>query len=326
MNGSRNELSAPSEKVMREAQCWVVRLHSGEADETELANLARWRNESVAHEQALAGAQYRWQLFREAALNIAAREGMACARPANRRLPQLGRRALFGGALAASAGITVGIVHPPSDLWPSLTELTADYRTKTGEHRQLTLASTVSVEMNTQTSLSVQRALPGVASIDLISGEVAVVATSPFVANAGGGHARVVQGSFDLRNDAGAVSVTCLAGQVQVTCGERVVVLQPTQLVAYDDRRLGAVSGANMDTVDAWRRGLLVFEETPLVRVIAEVNRYRRGRIILVNGALASLPVDATFRLDDLDKAIPKLEDVYGIKARALPGGIVLLS
>ena len=44
---------------------------------------------------------------------------------------------------------------------------------------------------------------------------------------------------------------------------------------------LGDVIGVDTVVVTAWRDGVLVFRNTPLVRVIEEVNRYRPGRIIL---------------------------------------------
>jgi transmembrane sensor len=62
-----------------------------------------------------------------------------------------------------------------------------------------------------------------------------------------------------------------------------------------------------------------------LAEVVTEINRYRSGRIILMNPALGTLPVDATFRLDRIDEAASRLADVFELKARFLPSGIVLL-
>ncbi len=309
---------------MREAQHWVVVLHSGEVTEAETAAFEVWRGQSPAHERAHSDASRQWALFREAALNLASQGYRYDPQPII-RAHRLQRRAILGSGGTALMAAGYVIARPPLDLWPSLTQLTADYRTATGQTRQLSLASTVSVEMNTQTSLSIRQGEAGVSSFDVLTGEVAVEATTPTVVVAGSGQARVVQGGFDLRNEDGTVTVTCAQGEVRVACGETDAVLQPGQRIAYDGKGLGGIFTVKMATVEAWRHGLLVFEETPLARVVSELNRYRPGRIILMNGSLAALPVDATFRLDHLDQAIPKLEDVYGIKVRSLPGGVVLL-
>jgi transmembrane sensor len=102
------------------------------------------------------------------------------------------------------------------------------------------------------------------------------------------------------------------------------MMLRPGQRVDYDRRGLQDVKNIDMVTVEAWRQGLLVFVDTPLLQVIAEINRYRHGHVILIDQALSALPVDATFRLDRIDDAVPRLADVFGAKIRSLPGGIVL--
>jgi len=56
------------------------------------------------------------------------------------------------------------------------------------------------------------------------------------------------------------------------------------------------------------------------------VNRYRPGRIILANRALAERKVVAGFRLDRIDDAVKDLTRSLGVQTRSLPGGIVLLS
>jgi transmembrane sensor len=319
-------LPAPSETLMREAKDWVARLHSHEVETTEADALARWRNLSPAHEQAFVEASRRWALFRSAALNLAARNAATTMSPA--AAPRkIGRRAVLGGALAAStAGAAYLAARPLLSLWPSLHELTADYRTATGRQRQLVLAETVSVEMNTQTSLSTRPSQSAAEAIELISGEIAVAAKSPFTVFAGGGQARSQQGVFDLRSNGGAtVSVVCLDGGVQVGCRGGEAVLRPGQRIVYDNNGLGQLSNVNATSVEAWRKGLLIFEEIPLSNVIAEINRYRPGRIILMDASFGTLPVDATFRIDRIDEAAFRLADVFELRIRRLPAGIVLL-
>jgi transmembrane sensor len=69
----------------------------------------------------------------------------------------------------------------------------------------------------------------------------------------------------------------------------------------------------------------LVFREVPLARLIDEVNRYRSGKIVLLDSHLAQRRVVATFRLDRIDDAVTFVRQVMNVPARFLPGGIVLL-
>jgi len=68
-----------------------------------------------------------------------------------------------------------------------------------------------------------------------------------------------------------------------------------------------------------------LFENAPLSEAIEEINRYRRGRIILMSGDVGQLPLNAAFRLDRLDEVVPKLASLFGLQVRRLPGGFVLL-
>ncbi len=325
---SGDDIPASSVEMIREARHWVARLHSHEVDADEADALSHWCDQSPAHEQAFAEAHLRWRLFRSAALNVASREkdgdiSLLAARPSSGRM---GRRAFLGGAIAASAaGVAYLALRPPLDLWPSLGQLSADYRTAVGQQRQLALADTVSVEMNTQTSLSVRPAPSGVIAFEVVSGEISVAAKSPVMATAGNGQARAEQGTFNILYQGDTGSVVCVEGEVSVSCGADRITLRQAQRVVYDYRGLGRLAQSDTTTVQAWRRGLLIFEEAPLSQVVTEINRYRRGRVILMDASLGALPVYATFRIDHIDEAVPRLADVFGVKARSLPGGIVLL-
>lgn len=319
----------PPKDLLREARRWVLRLNSGQVSGADIDAVTRWRATSEAHRRAFAEASLRWDTLRAAARNLAGKGDLADLYEdglAAKRRRQT-RRAVIGGlATAAVAGAAYAAMHPPLGLWPSPGELLADYRTETGEQRKLAFAGDVSVEMNTRTSLSAEAAPAEAREIELIAGEIAVAtAATAFTVIAGEGRASAVQAAFDLRRDGARVSVTCLSGTVKVECRGGAVALQPRQQIAYDERGLSSIGSADPTIVAAWRRGLLVFENQPLSRVIDEINRYRQGRILLVDAALGGLPLDATFRLDRIDEAVPKIAHLFGVKVRSLPGGIVLL-
>jgi transmembrane sensor len=327
--------SGRSEILLNEARGWAIRLRSGEVSQFDIDAFARWRAESPAHRRALAEANAQWEVLRLVARNIAAKQERAVAAPdfafANRRLS---RRTWLGGAMAASIGGAAYLVaRPPLELWPSLSELAADYRTDIGERRQISFADKVSVEMNTRTSLAVTGKGTQTRQIELIAGEIAVAtglgATSPsepFEVIAGSGRTSAAHATFDLRHDGQIVSVICLEGEVRVEYQNDTATLKTGQQIAYGRRGLSDIAATDGRVVEAWRRGLLVFDNQPLSQVIPEINRYRRGRIVLMNDDVGRLPLDATFRIDRIDEAVPKIAHLFALKARTLPGGVVLLS
>jgi transmembrane sensor len=298
---------------------------------SDIQELEKWRASSAAHAREFAEAALLWTVLGEAARKAEdsrALRASATTRPLTNR--HLGRRAFLagGGAIAASlAGALV--VRPPLELWPSFSELAADYRTRTGERQQIAVASHVSVEMNTRTSIDLRSGGDGAAQIELLAGEAAIAKRDDtlreLVVLAGNGRAGATKASFNIRKDGSSVSVTCLAGEVEVQCRAAVAAIREGQQISYDERGLGAIATIDPEVITAWQRGLLIFRRMPLAQVIDEVNRYRSGRIILLDAKLGQRQVVANFRLDRIDDVIAFMSKAMNVSTRSLPGGIVLV-
>jgi transmembrane sensor len=314
--------------LQQEAHAWIRRLMSGEANAADAAALRRWCGQSPAHAAAFSEASQFWQAFGGAGQSLrdeeSARENAASSVAG--RMP-IGRRALIGGALAASAA-GIAIARPPLELWPSLSEFRADYRTGAGEQRQIAVANGVSVQMNTRTSLSVGAG--GAAAVELIAGEASFRMpdhqSEPFSVMAAGGRSTTVNARFDVRLAGNTACVTCLADEVQVAHRGRTLALKPQQQVTYGENGLGSEVIIDPAVVSAWQQGLIIFHMTPLNEVIEELNRYRPGRIVLFNAKLGRNPVNGRFRIDQPDEALAQIERAFGVRHRTLPGGFVLLT
>jgi transmembrane sensor len=327
---------AETDSLAREAQAWVTHLTSGEATAADAEALNRWRRTSRAHRRAFAEANLLWEKLQLAAAEFSGGQASAASVMRSAR-PQgagalLDRRALLGGGLAAAAAGYL-LIRPPLGLWPSFAEMTADYRTGTGQQRRIAFEGSVSVEMNTQTTIAMSRPPSGesiVEQIELISGEAAITTSPrgvrPFVVTAARGQTVATNARFNVRNDGATVCVTCLEGNVDVEWRGRIARVPAKRQVTYTAQGLTSTTVADPDTVTAWQRGLLVFRNDPLARVIDELNRYRPGKIILMNEEFGRQSVLATFRIDSIDEFVSRLQTVFGLKARSFPGGIVLLS
>lgn len=318
--------SEPS-PLLDEALDWVVRLKTGAPTQADVDALQRWRQQSPAHEAAFRQAA---RLYRHA--GIAVRELAGEQADEIESVPQrpprlLARRLVLGGAVAAAAGYVMA--RPPLGLWPSIEELSADYRTVKGEQRRIVVALDVSMELNTQTSVAL-RSAPSETRIELISGEAAVTtklsASRPLVMLAGDGRITALQADFNARCLDGTVSVTCLNGAVTVEQGRNTVRLGKAEQVSYSRAGLEASVPVDATQVTAWQAGLLIFRDRPLTSVVDEVNRYRLGKIIITNAELKRRLVNGTFQLDKLENFVAQVEQLFGARITSLPGGVVLLS
>jgi transmembrane sensor len=321
--------------LQREALERLMLATSGNATVGDLRTLEAWRDSSPAHAEAYRNALAIWDAFETAGREVVTAEDrvMINARSFPGLRPHmLGRRALLAGGLAVSAA-GVMMVRPPLGLWPSLSDITADYHTQAGAQRTISLAEGVSVEMNSRTSIGL-RSVPGENhqgdTIELISGEVAVSAACsadrPMVVFAAGGQTQSAQAKFDIRHESGSIRVVCLEGAVQVERAGARMTLRAREQASYSDGGIGPTTMIDPAVVMAWQQGMLIFRDEPLVQVLDEVNRYWSGRIILLDANLGRRRVTARIELARIVEVISYVQSALGAKVRTLPGGIVLLS
>lgn len=317
-----------SDPIRREAHAWVRRLVSGEATVADADALKRWCESSAEHANAFAEAQRLWRDLEPAGRQLRARGSSASVPGGPAR--QWSRRAFLGGAVTATAAAVVATVVDPSfALWPS--EWGADYRTATGEQKRLHLADGVSVALNTQTSVALQDVDGDMGGIRLIAGEAAIDSDArlarPFSVIAGNGRAWTRERArFEVRHDRDAVCVTCLAGAVDVEHGTQRLTLRERQRVFYDANGMQAPVMVDPSLSSAWREGVVVFRRTPLSEAVAEINRYRPGRVLLLDKELGTQVVSGRFAIGDMDSVIAQIQQAFGAQVTALPGNMILLS
>jgi transmembrane sensor len=324
-----------SKTLQKEALEHLVRATSGRATVADLRELASWRQQSSAHAEAYRRATMIWEALEKAAgESVTATDRAMIAGQAFAGDPRaVSRRAvLLGGGIAAAAVAmtAVEVIRPPLGLWPSLSDLMADYRTERGEQRTVALADGISVEMNTSTSIARRLTSDRDERIELLSGE-AWIATAPGASKmltvvAADGRVLAARTQLNLRHDADEVRVTCLEGSVQVECRGNVAALRAGQQLVYTTQSFGQPAMVDPTEVIGWREGLLTFHDEPLARVLDEVNRYWRGRIVLLNGDLGRRRVTIRIELARVEEVISYVRIVMGAHVRTLPGGVVVLT
>ncbi|MGK2742390.1 FecR family protein [Tepidicaulis sp. LMO-SS28] len=310
-----------------EAYEWLLFATSGRATARDFEALENWCRQSAAHADAFEKVSHVWHMSAPALRRAAARDGAVEPDARQSGFFSPGRRAFLGG-IAASAAAGYALIAPPMALWPSIAELSADYRTVTGERRSFKAAEDTSVELNTATSVNVRFAGNGDDRIDLLDGE-AMIETArsdgPLYVAAEQTMVQALAATFSVRKAGRDVSILCVDGAVEVAAAHRTLQLEAGQRALSTAEGLAGPMVTDLELATAWRRGELIFRDEPLAAVVEEINRYRPGRIILTEAGLAGRRVSARFKLDHLDEAIAHIENAFGTSATSLPGGVILI-
>lgn len=328
---SMTDHTTSSSEVEREALIWLQLLTSGEPKAWDVKGFKRWLSLDPTHRTVFNDVRQRWerlQLPEGAKLAPAKCSGVA-RQPSS--IPKFNprRRYWLGSAVSLAAVAGVASVYPPLGLWSSLATWGADESTGTGEQRTFALEQHASVTLNTRTSIRRQTVDGQTVGFNLLSGEAAVdLSTSrrPFVVTAGVGRSVAQAGNFEVRNLDDRVHVTCLDGVVTVEHPTGRHTLLARQQTAYNASALSGVTNIEPAQVTAWRNGELVFNQTRLADVITEINRYRPGRVVLMNDEARRRPVNGRFAIASLDLALEQLEQSFGLSAKSLPGHVLILT
>ncbi|ARP97110.1 FecR family protein [Bordetella genomosp. 13] len=307
----------------RQAREWLRHLTSGQATGRDVRKFEQWRDASAEHRAAWNQARRTWRDLGD--LGRTWRERRPAGQPVRSR-----RRMILGAGLAAGAASAAALAaFPPLALWPSMREWGADYRTAVGEQRRVALAGDVRVVMNTRTSLSAWLEA-GQQRVELLEGEATFECTHvdrQLQIQAGAGSVRAGVASLGVRRLGGSVLITCLDGQADVLHGSQRVALRTGQQVAYDDQGLqDVVTVADPLAAASWRDGVVVIDDLPLPQAVDEINRYRPGRVVLVNDALSERRLSGRFPIGDIDVALVQIERLLGATLRHGPGGLVFIA
>ncbi|WP_447725937.1 FecR family protein [Sphingomonas koreensis] len=312
--------------LTHEALGWVVRLTSGSATQADARAFESWRAQGPAHAEAFReAAAFRKALRAMPLPHAAGLPGNVIPFGARLRHAAMDRRGFLvtGGAIAASGAMLM--VNPPYALWPSLAELGAGERTGVGERRLLRPMAGVTVEMNGRTALSLDAARR---RATLIVGEAFVAVApdaAPFSIRVGDTDWLGKAAQFDVRASEREACVTCISGHLfgeqgaarhRIAAGQRFAAApgEPARITAVDP----AVSGS-------WRRGVLIFRDTPLVAAIEDINRYRQGRIILSSDAVGRRRVSGMFHTAQIENAVSQIQQLLDLRVTDFAGGITVM-
>lgn len=322
-------------EIAAEAAVWMARLHGPSRSRQMEHDFRAWQASSAAHREAFERCTDVWQDIPRIGLATAYDAAASTHATSVRSGKGWRETAWRWGTACAMAGVAAVAAVLVLN-WRNENA----FSTQVGEQRLVLLEDGSRMLMNTDTRIRVSFA-PGQRTVEVRNGEaffeVAKDAHRPFVVRIAGSEVVAVGTAFGVRYAPGSragdeLAVTLLEGQVDVRPAARVgsAALAPERPVVMKagDRLLldrqarnpaanvvAHVDRPDVDRVMAWKRNETVFENTPLPDAVAEMNRYSRTPIVLLDGLdLDGLRVSGLYRTNDSVAFATAVATLHGLK------------
>lgn len=332
-------------EIAAEAAVWVARLHGPSRGRQMEQEFRAWQAVSPAHREAFERCTDVWEDIPRIGL-ATAYESLASHSSEHVRAVKSWREAAWrwGTASAVAGAVAIGAVMVLN--WRSQNAFT----THVGEQRLVVLEDGSRMLLNTDTRIRVHFAAAQ-RTVEVRSGEaffeVVKDAHRPFVVRIAGSEVVAVGTAFSVRyapdSRAGdELAVTLVEGQVNVrpAGNDDGAALAPRHAVAMRagerlllDRQarnptanvIARVDRPNVERVMAWKRSEAVFDDTPLSDAVAEMNRYNRTPIVLLDGLQsAGLRVSGLYRTSDSAGFASAVAALHGLRVNEQPGRLEL--
>jgi transmembrane sensor len=293
--------SPPARDVKTVAAKWLERQDRPDWGAADQAELDAWLAQSNANLIAYWRVRDAWS---RAERLVAV--GKTVGQGARTRL--LPTRAVITG-IAAVLVAALGLTYGAQFIAPKPRERT--FATPLGGREIVNFADGSSIELNTNTVLRT-RMTTQERTIWLVKGEaffqVKHDPAHPFVVYAGHDRVTDLGTEFVMRRDPDRLEVALLKGRVRVGEVDARAEAQSTLLMPGDVATSTATSMFvtqepmhTLATSLSWRRGVLVFDKTPLADAAEEFNRYNRLKLVIADPAIASITVDGTFPANNVE-------------------------
>lgn len=316
--------------IVRRASEWMARLWSDSVSDADAAAFARWRAEHPDHERA-------WSRLQVMDTKLDSAAGPGASHALLQKPSSVRRRALLGLGLLTAAGASA-LALRESGSWQAVL---ADYRSGTGEIRELRLPDGSLVVLNTRSAIDV-RFNDSERRVVVTRGEILVTTAPdtaavhrPFRVQSRQGVVQALGTRFSVRQDDGLSHVAVYEGAVDVYPAEGsgaergVVRVHHGERTVFSALRADAPTPAQ-DSDAAWARGVLVAENMRVADFVEVLGRYRSG-FVRCDPAVADVRVSGVFSLRDTDRALRNLtlgpplavtyRTPYWVVVHAKPGG-----
>lgn len=311
--------------VSKSAAGFYVRRRFGEWTDADQAEFDAWIGESFLHRAAyvriegIADRTDQVAAFRQSktgGIVIGARS-------------LLGRRFVIPLLAAASIALLAAFGGPFVASWLAPSDRTDS--TDIGGRTLLSFSDDTQIELNTNTVMRF-RMTTGERTVWLERGEawfhVAHDAAHPFTVVVGKHRVTDLGTEFLVRRDVDDVDVTLFKGRASLNAqGEQTAMLKPGDEAVATPVSLSVTHKTPRELADelAWRRGMLVFRNTPLAEVVREFNRYNTTKLVIADPSIADVKIYAELKTNDYQAFLNLVQTVLNLSAHR-EGNDILIS
>jgi transmembrane sensor len=215
----------------------------------------------------------------------------------------------FTAAAAAALAVVIGL--------PSLLDRSPDLIIATGpdENRTVPLGDGSIVRLGPGSSLEFRRGRQRRATFSGVGFfAVASDSASPFVVNTEVGTAEVLGTRFELRADADSLRLVVVEGSVELASAGRNVEVGRGEMARISSGTSPTVPrSVDVWEVLDWRDGLLIFQDTPLADVVAEVGAFFDVEFTLSDATIAQRVVTAWFENEPFEEVTNTICQAVGV-------------
>lgn len=288
---------------------WFMRLRERPDDPALQDRLAEWLAADPAHAEAFAKAERVWRVAGHVAPYPAPAHGI----PVD-PLPQRRRRSWrprLAAAMAVAACLALVLIWPTLDLY-----LHADTITGTGETARLDMPDGSVVTLGPESAVAARYGTD-TRAVTLLSGtaffSVAPDAGRPFSVYVGAMTVTAVGTAFEVRKDDDGLTVDVAEGRVRVDAPpsfrtSTVDLSGGQRLTARLSAGTFATRPVKPSHVAAWQTGQLIVEEMPLRDVLARVEPFLHGRVLVLAPDVLDQAVSGVF---DMTRPAEALEAAF---------------
>lgn len=322
----KKDLSADdASRISEAAQDWFFFLADASATQRDRDRFDAWLKADPRHEAAYHEIRTAWDEAGPLRAAFASAPHQADIQSVDKR----DARPSFTWGLATAACLAIAVFIGPH----IAINLQADHVTGVGEQTRIALPDRSVAFLNTDTAIAV-RFEEGARNIALLRGEaqfdVAHDASRPFSVSAQGGRSTALGTVFTVRDHAGRVRSSVSEGRIEVAspadaAGGSARLSAGDAVFYLRGKKPEPVDAANAAGFTAWRDGLIRIETMALKDALAEIDRYRPGRIVLLAENDRLKPVTARLSIEALDEGIDALAATNGLTVTRITDYLVII-
>ncbi|MEM1134112.1 MAG: FecR domain-containing protein [Pseudomonadota bacterium] len=314
----------------QQAHLWRTRIDAGLSDKEE-HEFQQWMAADQRNSAEFAKAEIGWGLLGELALPSAASMQQEHSPVPTTSIGEmiaglwdrLGGNVFAGAATVAAliavaflSGIPAQFVNPPQDT-------VEQFATALGQKKLITLADGSRVTLGAASEIQLVMG-EDERRVTLVNGnayfEVEADAARPFYVDSDIGKVMVTGTTFDVQLREDSFSVAVGEGTVDVALaqpgpdnGQNLLSLAAGQAVRADRQGFGEITEVFPAELAAWRLGRLIYLQTPLSEVAADINRYSKNPVE-VRGAARDITISGIFDAANVETMLATIDSQLPVR------------